>query len=169
VLFSVDPKLSEALDSQSLPLLIFSSTSIIFTLALFLLLTWVRDVGALNFKPFFNPPVVRVRDALSTFLAAHEARNFVKGEGLPWALSNSGFDILWEDINWDKVCPVALSICIILFPFLVVIAALDSALLAALMLDVARTMANFLRSLIFRALSGRCDMVVELVKKIEAT
>lgn len=42
------------------------------------------------------------------------------------------------------------------------------ALIVALMLDVACTMADFLGSLIFRALSGRCDMIVELVEKIEA-
>ena len=154
VLFSVDPKLPEALDSQSLPLLILSSSSIILILALFILLTWDRDVSALNFKPFFDPPVVRVGDALSTFLAAHETRNVVKSEGLLWALNNSGFDIFWEDIDWDKVCSIAFNICIILFPFLVVITALHSALLVALMLDVARTLANFLRSLIFRALGG---------------
>ena len=83
-------------------------------------------------------------------------------------MNNSGFDIFWEDIDWYKVSSISLNICIVLFPFPVVMTTLYFALIVALMLDVACTMADFLGSLIFRALSGRCDMIVELVEKIEA-
>jgi len=168
VLFSVDPKLTEALDSQFLSLLIWSRSDFVLHFDLFLLLTWKCDIRALNFKPFLNPPIIWVRDTLTAFLAAHEAGNFVKSKRLPWSLNDSGFDIFWDDIDWYKVSSISLNISIVLFPFLVVIATLYPALLVALMLDVACAMADFLGSLIFRALGGRCDMIVELVEKIEA-
>ena len=144
VLLSVDPKLTEALDSQFLSLIIWSRSNFVLDFDLFLLLTWQCDIGALNFKPFFNPSIIWVRDTLAAFLAAHEAGNFVKSKRLPWSLNNSGFDVFWDDINRYMVSSISLNISIVLFPFLVVIATLYPAPLVALMLDVAGAVADFL-------------------------